>query len=737
VVNNAVGVTGGDNFIALNNIIANNTNEGMKRLGGRSVVARSVFYNNGVDHFNVITGAGVILGIDPEYDPITYALTLNSSSIDKGVRAFVWNNEQVLDLDTDEFVGLRPDFGAKEFGKKGGDENNSPRVSAGADQVIFDQLVPTVLQGAVADDGLPTPAIVTSLWHQESGSSVASFTDINNPSTTVSFSKQGKYQFSLTANDGELAASDSVAIRYVNSANGTVIPVQSVGSTFFEAEDYAYLYGAAHEVFELDTVGGVAINANSEVGEDAFSEHILLVNEQDVLFYAWIRGKGFDLNSNTALVSFRDSDERTVTVPTDNEFHWAKVPGSFVSSAGKWSLIVRAGQKGMTWDRMVFSTDPNFSPDINQAPQVDAGLDQSIPLSSHATLEGIISDDSQPVNGAISTFWSQVSGPGVAVFGDETQKNTDVSFSQVGTYILELKGDDGLLQSTDLVTIIVTPNTLDIRITEREGDIEEKSPLGKIKLGSSDLDLGTDGGVSQLVGLQFKNITIPPDAIITHASLSFTAKGIDFTPAQFTFQAEAVDNSEIFTSTKKSLSSRTTTIATVDWLDVPAWQAKGEIHQTPDLSSIIQEVVDRSEWLNNNSLSIIVSGTGHRSAESFDSSALQAPLLHLEFTTGDSDFIAPTQPTALVTDALSASTVQLSWDVATDNIEVAGYTIYNCLNVSCSRRVVIDTTTTTDYIVSELEEDTGYYFAVEAFDFSGNVSEVSFPVWAMTLEFEL
>ena len=53
--------------------------------------------------------------------------------------------------------------------------------------------------------------------------------------------------------------------------------------------------------------------------------------------------------------------------------------------------------------------------------------------------------------------------------------------------------------------------------------------------------------------------------------------------------------------------------------------------RTPDLSPLIQEIVNRQGWEFGNSLAIIVTGTGARVAESHEGDAPGAPLLHVEF----------------------------------------------------------------------------------------------------------
>jgi hypothetical protein len=57
----------------------------------------------------------------------------------------------------------------------------------------------------------------------------------------------------------------------------------------------------------------------------------------------------------------------------------------------------------------------------------------------------------------------------------------------------------------------------------------------------------------------------------------------------------------------------------------------GSDQQTSDINPIVQEIVDRQEWSSGNSLAVIISGTGRRSAESFDGDAAGAPVLHVEY----------------------------------------------------------------------------------------------------------
>ena len=68
------------------------------------------------------------------------------------------------------------------------------------------------------------------------------------------------------------------------------------------------------------------------------------------------------------------------------------------------------------------------------------------------------------------------------------------------------------------------------------------------------------------------------------------------------------------------LSDRPKTIANIIWS--PAnWTivgASGLDEQTSDISSIIQEIVDRSGFTTNSSIAIIIEGIGKRTAESIE-----------------------------------------------------------------------------------------------------------------------
>jgi hypothetical protein len=158
-------------------------------------------------------------------------------------------------------------------------------------------------------------------------------------------------------------------------------------------------------------------------------------------------------------------------------------------------------------------------------------------------------------------------------------------------------------------------------------------------LNSGDLELmkDPDRGEQGAVGMRWTNVTIPRGAIITNAYIRFTTDDAGFQPADVRFYGQASDNAQTFTSASGNISGRPETVNDKDWLDIDDWETEGESdgkQRTPDLSGIIQEIIDRSGWQDGNSIAIIakpLANTGPRTAESFDGSESEAPLLHIEY----------------------------------------------------------------------------------------------------------
>ena len=88
--------------------------------------------------------------------------------------------------------------------------NFPPVVRAGGERVVI-QGGQTYLEGMILDDGRPKGSCQAE-WSKQSGPGRVSFAAANQPATTARFSAPGEYVLTLTANDGEASASDSLRV---------------------------------------------------------------------------------------------------------------------------------------------------------------------------------------------------------------------------------------------------------------------------------------------------------------------------------------------------------------------------------------------------------------------------------------------------------------------------------------------------------------------------------------------
>lgn len=139
-------------------------------------------------------------------------------------------------------------------------------------------------------------------------------------------------------------------------------------------------------------------------------------------------------------------------------------------------------------------------------------------------------------------------------------------------------------------------------------------------------------------GMRFTTVPIPNGVTIDSASVSIWATGGRFM-ARTKLRGEDADNPATF-STKGDFDARPRTTAAIDW-DIPnssAWHSPVEQwRQSPDISSVIQEIVDRPGWSSGNALVLFWADDGSASnnratGESYDDVPSEAPKLNVTYT---------------------------------------------------------------------------------------------------------
>lgn len=145
-------------------------------------------------------------------------------------------------------------------------------------------------------------------------------------------------------------------------------------------------------------------------------------------------------------------------------------------------------------------------------------------------------------------------------------------------------------------------------------------------------------GAGNTIMLRMNEVRIPQGAVIDHASLMFSSAATDTAATSITISAEDADDCATATTAANSITGRPKTASSVIW-SMPSWSApaysgsyrnfRNLTMKSPDLTSLIQEVVDRGGWTFDNDLCLIMEGTGSRVFGADEHSTLFPPDLYV------------------------------------------------------------------------------------------------------------
>lgn len=199
------------------------------------------------------------------------------------------------------------------------------------------------------------------------------------------------------------------------------------------------------------------------------------------------------------------------------------------------------------------------------------------------------------------------------------------------------------------------PYELTYRVSHSEDDAEEfDNGSSHYNNGSADLDLGRfSTSNTSIVGVRFRNLDIPQGATITKAWLDFTVQrvptgtqataGGEYAPISLEIAGFAEDSTGVFTTVTNDITTRPVTTSTVVWDNssspsTASWEPVNDIKSTPELKTIVQEIVNRTGWVRGNAMGFrlqysAVDPNAKRDAYSYDGSPSYAPVLHIEYNT--------------------------------------------------------------------------------------------------------
>ena len=552
----------------------------------------------------------------------------------------------------------------------GGPGNQPPVANAGPDQNVSRTLPTSITLDATGS--VDDSAISTYLWERISGPTSASVNTPNQATTTVGISETGTYVFRLTITDGQ-GLSDTDEVSVIVSAPG--------GSSSWDG----VIAVGADDAEQLGDNSMRLANANLELvvkGTDTQVVGLRFINvaipqgAEIQSAYVQFRSDGASTGTSNLSIRAQASDNASPFISQASNLTNRPTGGSVSWSPPGWptdnqvgpdqrtadisnlieEVVARPGwQSGNalaliftgTGTRIANALEGGFASELhvtfgggastNDPPVAVAGPDQSLSsatLPASASLDGTGSTDD---NGISSYSWSQVNGPGTATIATPNQATTSVGLPAYGTYTFRLTVTDAeSLSDTDDVVVTVADSsgsqTLNIPVPTGSDDVEE-NVNGRIIFPNGDLDLVLDSSTNMVVGLRFTNVQIPLGATITNAYIQFRSDEVQSGTTNLVVRAHDVANAPAFSSTKFSLSNRPRTSASVAWAPVP-WTANrlaGPEQRTSNLAAIVSELTATgSGWSSGNAMVFIITGTGKRTADSFEGGF--APRLVVEFT---------------------------------------------------------------------------------------------------------
>jgi len=109
-------------------------------------------------------------------------------------------------------------------------------------------------------------------------------------------------------------------------------------------------------------------------------------------------------------------------------------------------------------------------------------------------------------------------------------------------------------------------------------------------------------------GFRFTNMQIPKKAQMKYAYINFTVDGTYTALLSLNIYGEDSGNSATFTGSSTP-ANRSTPYTPIPWSIIDQWDL-GLRRTSPDLSAVIQNIIVRNDWVNGNSLSVIIKNVG-------------------------------------------------------------------------------------------------------------------------------
>ena len=344
---------------------------------------------------------------------------------------------------------------------------------------------------------LRDPAGMTVAWSKVSGPGIVTFGNAATTNTTALFSTNGTYLLQLTATDGPLQSSNTVTVNVAfDPWAGTIVGSSAAGATYGQTngvftttaggaglptsstpDNFYFIHQQATgdvqitaRVVSVQAVNGASSRGGVMIRETTNSNarhvHMGVASTSNGRWIYRTTAGGNNANASSTLALpywtriTRVGNVFTAYTAPDS----SGTPGAWTSRGSQtiaMTTTVRIGLVGTsgsaTVNGSVVMDNVSVTPaQFNTGPFVSAGSDPATTNSS-LTLNGIFSDDGLPnPPAAVTSQWSQVSGPAGVGFANASATNTTATFPSGGSFVLRLVASDGQVKTFDDMSVTVT-----------------------------------------------------------------------------------------------------------------------------------------------------------------------------------------------------------------------------------------------------------------------------------------
>ena len=194
---------------------------------------------------------------------------------------------------------------------------------------------------------------------------------------------------------------------------------------------------------------------------------------------------------------------------------------------------------------------------------------------------------------------------------DETDRDlTDDLDDPVRLYVMAGSGDATRVYS--VLMHVGKALTQHVRLNDPDDDAgQDLGATGVTTTTDSYALIGYETPTNAVAGVRFSNLPILQGATILSATVQFSSDNNHPTPGTLTIYGEASDHAAAFLNQSDNLSDRDATAAQITWEPGPWTQdARGPDQKTPDLSVLLQEVIDRPGWSAGNAIALMFEAAG-------------------------------------------------------------------------------------------------------------------------------